>query len=206
MLDIPLVLASQSPRRRSLLTEAGFAFDVVPPDDGLEDDPHPNESPSDYVKRLALRKAENVLAKIDRGIVIACDTVVVFNGEIFGKPADRVDAARMLRMLRGTQHRVFSGLCLCSKPGGNCSVEEAVSTLQMIEFTDDELELYLDSGTWQGKAGAFGLQDRNDWVVLVDGSESNVVGLPMELLREMSINHATTSVRSVRCVQKVVEG
>jgi len=185
MLDLPLILASQSLRRHSLLTEAGFVFDVVPPDDGLENNPQLNESPSDYVKRLALRKAENVLGKIDRGIVIACDTAVVCNDKILGKPTDRADAARMLRTLRGTTHHVLSGLCLWSKPNGSPNVREAVSTLRMTEFTDDELEQYLDSGDWQGKAGAFGLQDRNDWIVLVDGSESNVVGLPMELLWKM---------------------
>ena len=185
MLDFPLILASQSPRRCSLLAEAGFVFEVVPPNDGLEDDPQPSESPSDYVKRLALRKAENVLGKIDRGIVIACDTVVVYNDKILGKPTDRADAARMLRTLRGTTHHVLSGLCLWSKPSGCPNVKEAVSTLQMIAFTDDELEQYLDSGAWRGKAGAFGLQDRNGWVALVEGSESNVVGLPLELLQEM---------------------
>ena len=185
MLDFPFVLASQSLRRRSLLAEAGFVFEVVPPDDGLEDDPQPNESTADYVKRLALRKAENVLGKIDRGTVIACDTVVVCNDEILGKPTDRADAARMLRLLRGKLHSVFSGLCLWSKPSGRPRVEESLSTLRMIEFTDAELEQYLDSEAWQEKAGAFGLQDRNGWVVLVDGSESNVVGLPLELLHRM---------------------
>jgi len=182
---VTFVLASRSPRRREILVEAGFVFEVVPPDDGLEDDPLPNELPSDYVKRLALWKAENVLNKIDRGIVIGCDTVVVCNDEIIGKPTDRSDAARMLRMLRGTLHYVQSGLCLCSKPNGIRRVADAVSTLRMIEFTDDELEEYLDSEAWRGKAGAFGLQDSNGWANLVDGSESNVVGLPLELLKQM---------------------
>ena len=185
MFDLPLILGSRSSRRQELLAEAGFAFSVVPPDDGLEDERLSNESPSDYVKRLALRKAENVLGKIKKGIVIACDTIVVADGEILGQPTDRADAARMLRTLRGKLHTVHSGLCLASKPNGTRRVEDVVSTLQMIEFTNDELEEYLDSGAWQGKAGAFGLQDRNWWVVLLDGSESNVVGLPLELLKQM---------------------
>ena len=185
MFDLPLILASQSPHRRLLLAEAGFVFEVVPPDDGLEDDPLSHESPSDYVKRLALRKAENVLGKIDRGTVIACDTVVVCNAEILGKPLDRTDAARMLRMLRGTRHHVHSGLCIASQPDGFRRIDESISTLQMIEFSDDELEQYLDSGAWRNKAGAFGLQDRNGWIVLVDGCESNVVGLPLELLQRL---------------------
>ena len=185
MFDLPFILASQSPQRRSLLTEAGFDFEIVPPADGLEDDPQPNESPGNYVKRLALRKAENVLGKVNRGTVIACDTTVFCNGEILGKPTDRADAARMLRLLRGELHSVFSGLCVWSKSNDSPKVEESVSTLRMIEFSNAELDQYLDSGAWRGKAGAFGLQDRNGWIVLVDGSESNVVGLPLELLRRM---------------------
>ena len=185
MFDPPHILASRSPRRRLLLSEAGWAFDVVPPSDGLEDRPSPNESVSAYVQRLAFRKAENVFEKINRGTIIACDTVVVCNGEILGQPSDRADAMRMLRLLRGKLHFVHSGLCLLSKPSGNCRRGEEISTLRMIEFSDDELEHYLDSEAWQGKAGAFGLQDRNGWITLVHGSESNVVGLPMELLQRM---------------------
>ncbi len=188
MSDLPLILASQSPRRRNLLEEAGFVFEVVPPDDDLEDAPEPNESPLNYVKRLARRKAENVLEKIKRGLVLGCDTVVVCRGEILGKPTDRNDAARMLRLLRGELHVVHSGLCLCSKPDGRCDVQGETSTLRMIPISDTELENYLDSGAWQGKAGAFGLQDRNGWISLVHGSETNIVGLPMELLHRMLVH------------------
>ncbi len=181
-----LILASQSPRRRELLAEAGFSFEIIPPD-VIEPPPEPGESPIDYVKRLAVLKAENVAAKLDDGTVIACDTVVVCQGEILGKPVDRSDAERMLRLLRGELHYVHSGVCVWTKSdsGRKYSVAVDTTTLQMLPISDTELDVYLDSGAWRGKAGAFGLQDRTGWITLVHGSETNVVGLPMELLRRM---------------------
>jgi len=191
LLEGPLILASASPRRKQLLTEAGFLFDTLPPDEHAEDARLPNESPEEYVRRLAFQKAKNAAEKVERGIILGCDTVVLCGGTIFGKPADRNDARRMIQHLRGQVHRVLSGLCLLQKTGretgGEMTVrlETAATLLMMQPISDEELETYLDTGRWQGKAGAFGYQDGNDWITILEGSESNVVGLPMELLRTM---------------------
>lgn len=180
-----LVLASRSPRRAQLLKEAGYVFKIVPASDAAEDAKRPAESPLDYVRRLALQKAEDVASKIESGRVIACDTIVVCRGEILEKPLDIDDARRMHLMLRGERHEVISGLCAIDVPGGRAAVDHAVTVLEMSARSDEEIENYLTTRAWEGKAGGFGYQDGLDWVKVVEGSESNVVGLPMELLAEM---------------------
>jgi len=184
---LPLILASASPRRKQLLTESGFVFETLPPDESAEDARLPDELPVDYVKRLALQKAENVAEKVERGIIIGCDTIVLCEETLLEKPTDRNDAQRMLRHLRGRIHHVLSGLCLLTKTHEAMTArqESATTRLMMQPITDEELETYLDTGQWQGKAGAFGYQDGNDWITILEGSESNVVGLPMELFRAM---------------------
>jgi septum formation protein len=180
-----LVLASRSPRRRELLTLAGYDFDVVVPDDAAECGVCSRETPEKLVARLARQKAANVVPKISRGLVLGCDTVVECNGQILGKPADEVHARQMLQMLSGRDHRVLSGLCLWNVPGGNPLVRVAVTRLRMDRLSAMEIDDYLASGLWEGKAGAFGYQDRLSWVHVVEGSETNVVGLPIELLEAM---------------------
>lgn len=190
-----LILASRSPRRRELLAAAGYEFDVVEPSEEAEDGIEADETPNDLVSRLARQKATDVARRTTGGLVLGCDTVVECNGQILGKPADGADARAMLTVLSGQTHRVLSGLCLL-KASGDCSagcrpvppeplVRVAVTTLRMDNLTPAQLDAYLATGQWQGKAGAFGYQDGLDWVHVVEGSESNVVGLPMELLAEM---------------------
>jgi len=196
-----LILASSSPRRRQLLAEAGYAFEVCAPHDDAENVAGcgvcSRTGPAQTVLNLALRKAADVVGRLAPDltgpsvawIVVACDTVAECGGEILGKPADRPHAAAMLRRLRGSVHRVYSGLCLWPSahlPGdGMPLLRGAVSELEMDAFDDEELTRYLDTGLWQGKAGGFGLQDRPEWIRLRAGSASNVVGLPMELLADM---------------------
>ena len=180
-----LILASRSPRRRELLEEAGYRFEVCPPSDEAECGLCSNESPAQLVVRLAGQKAADVVGKIKEGIVIGCDTVVECNGQILGKPLDELHARQMLQILSGREHRVFSGLCLWKIPNGQPQIRVAMTTLRMDTLSDLQLDEYLASGQWEGKAGAFGYQDRLGWVHIVEGSESNVVGLPLELLTEM---------------------
>ncbi|MBN1852669.1 MAG: septum formation protein Maf [Pirellulales bacterium] len=198
-----LILASASPRRRELMRSAGYSFDVVPPESDAEDAIDSKCSPAELVKKLAIAKAANVahrLAKEGTGprnhsgqqqeptIVLAADTVAECDGHVLGKPDDEQDARRMLQMLSGRTHRVLSGVCIW--PIRNRSLEPyrariAVTVLRMDRLTQDQVNDYLASGQWCGKAGAFGYQDRLGWVHVIDGSESNVVGLPMELVQEM---------------------
>lgn len=180
-----LILASQSPRRRELLAEAGYSFHVVPPRPDAESPPQRGEAAVDYVRRSAYEKARDVAQRTPAGTVIGCDTVAACEGQILGKPADRADAEQMLRRLRGRKHQVLSGLCLWHRPSDSIVLEVAETQLFMEPISDEQLDEYLDSGAWQGKAGAFGLQDRLGWIRVLDGSPSNVVGLPLELLAEM---------------------
>ncbi len=186
MPELPrLILASRSPRRQELLTEAGYPFEVVHPGDTAECGSCSGESPSQVVARLAYQKAKDVAARIAVGLILGCDTVAECNGLILGKPADEEHARRMLEMLRGREHRVLSGVCLWNKPHRGPVVRVATTRLRMDMLSDGQIKDYLASGQWEGKAGAFGYQDRLGWVHVIEGSESNVVGLPMELLAEL---------------------
>jgi len=126
-----------------------------------------------------------VARRVDRVIVIGADTVAECRGHILGKPHDREHASQMLRLLRGQTHHVYTGVCVWHRPGDQTLVKVESTKLRMNDMTDKQLERYLDSGDWQGKAGAFGYQDDHDWIQIIAGSKSNVVGLPMELLKEM---------------------
>jgi septum formation protein len=181
----PLVLASRSPRRRELLAEAGYRFTVVPAEESAECGLCSGESPRELVARLAYQKAADVASRVGRARILACDTVADLDGQVLGKPAGEDQARAMLRALRGREHRVHSGLCLWDVPGGQPLVRTATTLLRMDPLDEEALEDYLASGEWEGKAGGFGYQDRLGWVHVVEGSESNVVGLPLELLTEM---------------------
>jgi septum formation protein len=180
-----LILASRSPRRRQLLTEAGYQFEVRPASEAAECGVCSGESPAEMVARLAYQKAADITRQIDAGLVLGCDTVAECNGRILGKPADEHDARHMLQTLSGRVHRVLSGLCLWKVPGGEPQIRVAITALRMDRLSQPQLDEYLASGQWEGKAGAFGYQDGLDWVHVIEGSESNVVGLPLELLAEM---------------------
>ncbi len=181
----PLVLASQSPRRRALLTEAGYRFEVAPPSDAAECGVCSGEGPAELVARYALQKALDVGQRFERGVIVGCDTVAALDGRIFGKPANEDHARSILQTLRGREHQVYSGLCVWVRPDRSPRVEVDCTVLRMEPLSDAALEEYLASGLWEGKSGAFGYQDRAGWLEIVHGSESNVVGLPMELLERM---------------------
>lgn len=212
------ILASGSPQRRQLLAEAGYGFDVMIPDDSAEDcGICTTGGPAVLVTDLALRKAADVAGSlVDAGetktpsLIVACDTVAECGGAVLGKPRDEDHARDMLQRLRGQQQRVFSGLCLWpmglwpmglspmdlpTKPCEGPQTHLAVTELRMDAISDSDLEDYLASGLWRGKAGAFGYQDRPGWLHLIRGSESNVIGLPMELLVEQLAQFGLTTTR-----------
>jgi septum formation protein len=190
-----LILASGSPQRRRLLAEAGFPFDVVTPREHVECGICSSGGPVTLVTELAMSKALDVAAQLKgRGasldsavVILACDTVAECGGEVLGKPVDEAHARRMLELLRGSVHRVYSGVCAWRPFDAAASpdVRLALSELTMDAISDGDLDEYLASGMWRDKAGAFGYQDRAGWLHLTSGSESNVVGLPMDLAVEM---------------------
>ena len=180
-----IILASGSPRRKELLENFGYDFEVRVPDDHAECGICSRETPPELVARLAYQKAANVIEKIERGLVVACDTVAECVAIILGKPEDVNHAREMLKRLRGREHSVYSGLCIWDKESARRSIRVDVSRLKMDNISDDKLEEYLETEQWMGKAGAFGFQDGPDWIHLIAGSPTNVVGLPMELLATM---------------------
>lgn len=180
------VLASGSPRRAQLMAAAGYAFDVVPAGDEAECGMCSRETAPQMVARYAFRKAADVAARTDGAMILAADTVASCVGQILGKPKHLEHAESMLRTLSGRKHDVYTGVCLWSTVSQRCVVEVVRTELRMARLTEEMLEDYLDSMLWEGKAGAFGYQDGNDWLEIVgDGSASNVVGLPMERLCEL---------------------
>lgn len=181
-----LILASQSPRRYQLLSEAGYEFEVVEPHSDAESGEPDGDSTSTFATRMAVQKAADVAARIEgSACVIGCDTVADCDGVVLGKPLNREHAESMLRLLSGRKHAVWSGLCLWDTAAGEFRVDAACSVLQMAPLTDEMIKEYLDSGEWQGKSGAFGYQDGLPWLELISGTASNVVGLPLDLLSKM---------------------
>lgn len=184
--DEPLILASGSPRRAQLLTAAGYVFRVEPAGEAAECGVCSRETAAERVARYAYRKAADVVSRHASGLVLAADTLASCQGQILGKPHNRAHAEEMLRLLSGRRHDVYTGVCLWSAATERCVLDVVQTTLQMETLTEPMLREYLDSMLWEGKAGAFGYQDSNDWLSVVEGGcESNVVGLPMPRLAEL---------------------
>ncbi|MBM6675207.1 septum formation protein Maf [Olsenella uli] len=188
-----MILASQSPRRRELLADAGFELEVVPAH--IDESPRTGETPVELVGRLAAEKAEAVRAALDRapadGLLVAADTIVWVGDAALGKPADAADAARMLRALSGRTHHVSTGVCaLALEPDGReRAARRFVETTAVTfwELTDAQIEAYVACGEPLDKAGAYGIQGAGRLLVRgIDGDYSNVVGLPVaRLVREL---------------------
>ncbi len=173
-----LVLASASPRRREILANAGFRFEVRPA--SVDETPLPQEDPLGHVKRLAQAKAEAVTAGPGE-IVLAADTVVVLDGGILGKPADAGEARQMLRRLAGREHEVITGICL--RHAGGWIVDAESTRVSFLPLSPEEIEAYVASGEPMDKAGAYGIQGlASKFVHRVEGCYFNVVGLPVALV------------------------
>jgi septum formation protein len=176
-----LILASSSPRRAELLRAAGIVFTVRAAD--VDEAIMPNESPGDYVLRLSREKARAVAQGHE--LALGADTTVVINGEIMGKPADAEVAGRMLRALSGQWHEVLTGVTLARAD----RILSAVSStrVKFAELSDAEIEWYISTGEPMDKAGAYAIQGRASlFIEGVEGSYSNVVGLPMRLTYELA--------------------
>jgi septum formation protein len=182
----PLILASSSPRRAELLRSQGYMFEVCVPPSEEPDASTERFAPAELAERLSYLKAAAVEPLVRRGLILAADTVVTFQGQVFGKPVDVADARRILQCLSGTTHQVITGVTLLAADSDRHDTRHDVSTVSMRRLAPDELEHYLRSNAWMGKAGAYGVQDRADaYVTRLDGSFTNVVGLPLELLADM---------------------
>jgi septum formation protein len=201
-----LVLASASPRRRELLTQAGYSFEVHPAH--IPEDPLPNEDPAAYVTRLAREKAQAVYNEImgapgsASGIwettkdsaseerasaapqVLGADTTVAIDDHILGKPESSADAARMLRLLSGRIHRVLTGVALVTATSTQVAAESTAVTF--LALSDEEIDAYIATGEPMDKAGAYAIQGRAArWIPRIEGCYFNVVGLPIALVSSL---------------------
>jgi septum formation protein len=181
--SVSLVLASASPRRKRLLAEAGYKFTVVIPD--TEESAFLSEriSPREYAKRLALAKAKSVAEKLPDSLVIGADTVVDFEGEIIGKPADAKEAEQITRKLFSAPHKVITAVAIVRLSDGIEIVESDSTVVYPRQMSDEQVAEHIKSGSWRDKAGAYAIQEGGDeFVERIEGSLTNVMGLPMELL------------------------
>ncbi|HET7105124.1 MAG TPA: Maf family protein [Terracidiphilus sp.] len=196
-----LILASASPRRRELLAQAGYAFQVRPAH--VNEEVRADEDAIAYVARLAREKAQTVFEATGdaTAVVLGADTTVTVDGQILAKPEDEADAARMLRMLSGRTHRVMTGVAVATSSGGvdlppgtpehrvlTPRVEMAVEVtgVRFVTLSDEEIAAYVATGEPMDKAGAYAIQGRaGRWIPRVEGCYFNVVGLPLALVTTM---------------------
>ena len=181
-----IVLASASPRRKKLLSEAGCRFRVSVPEIDESAFPAEGVNPCEYAKRLALAKAKNVAAKFPDCLVIGADTVVDFNGEIIGKPADSKEAEQIVRKLFSTPHKVITAVAIVRESDGTEIVESDTTIVYPKKLTDEQIAEHIKGESWRDKAGAYAIQENGDaFIERIEGSLTNVMGLPMELLQRL---------------------
>lgn len=186
-----LFLASASPRRKELLELIGLDFEVVPSD--YEENLNLKNNPAGIVRNLALGKAKNVAEKVENGIVIGSDTVVVLKGKILGKPKTKEDAKEMLNDISDRKLEVYSGVALVEAESNRFLTDYVVSEVKIKKLSKEEIENYVASGEPLDKAGAFGIQGKGALIVKsIKGDYFNIVGLPLfklsEMLKEFGVN------------------
>ncbi len=177
-----LILASGSLGRRELMKRAGYAFEVRPANVDEPTGAGVTDIRS-YVHSVAWIKAAAVAPQIAEGIIIAADTVGWLNGQVIGKPEDEGDARRILKTLGGNEHELWTGVVLWRRPDGLQLTWQEVSNVTFKRLSDAEVDTYLATRTWQGCSGAYAIKEEGDpYVRVIQGSVSNVIGLPMETL------------------------
>lgn len=192
MIHPPLILASTSPRRQELLALLQIPFKIMAPT--VIEKVRDQESPINYVRRLAFEKALSVASRIPASLIIGSDTIIEIDEAVFGKPSDLREARDMLKALRGRCHKVHTGLALVSQ--GNSNIEEPSVETVMVwikNFSDSELEAYLQTQDSLGKAGAYAIQGKGSLLVeKIEGDYPAVVGLPLwrlaKILEKAGIN------------------
>jgi septum formation protein len=174
-----LILASASPRRSELLRLAGLTFTTRPV--GLDETPLPGEDPAALAARLARAKVVALPAPGGLALILGADTVVTVAGKVLGKPVDEAEARSMLRLLAGRTHEVITAIAARATPEETIALDRSTSRVRFAPMTDDEIDWYAASGEGLDKAGGYALQGRGSlFVAAVEGSYTNVIGLPME--------------------------
>ncbi|MBY0089124.1 nucleoside triphosphate pyrophosphatase [Brevibacillus brevis] len=178
--NVPLILASSSPRRRELLQTLGLSFTVITSD--VDETIAEHLSASEVVEELSLRKAKEVASRLTEGVVLGSDTVVVLDDQILGKPVDEMDAYRMLSMLQGQEHTVYSGVALIDVETGRAEVSHSLTHVRIRALTEQEIKSYIATGEPMDKAGSYAIQGIGATLVEgITGDYFTVVGLPLGL-------------------------
>lgn len=184
-----IVLGSGSPRRKELLEQVGIEFEICR---AAGEETITSADPVEAVKELARQKALEVSEKCGGEIIIGADTVVAAEGQILGKPEDRADAVRMLRMLQGKEHQVITGVAVILKKTGKTVNFAEMTNVHVCSMTDAQIERYVDTGEPMDKAGAYGIQGRfAAYVSGIEGDYNNVVGLPVSRLYQELLAEGT---------------
>lgn len=183
-----IILASNSPRRKAFLEKYNIDLQIMKSD--LEEKIDENEKPEQVVMSLAFQKAMDVASKISGdNIILSADTIVVFENEILGKPTSKADAKKMLNKLSGNKHKVFTGFCIMQVDKGLKVVDYAETIVHFKKIDKVMIDLYLDTEEYLDKAGSYGIQGFGElFVEKINGSYSNVVGLPIEKVYEVLYN------------------
>lgn len=181
-----MVLASTSPRRRQLLTEAGYVFLAVSPKIEESTIPRTATTIRGYAEELALAKARSVAPDYPDALVVGADTLCDLDGEVIGKAADAQAAERITRRLFAKPHRVITGLALLRLSKGIEIIRSEVTIVYPRKLTESQIAAHVAGGAWEGKAGAYAIQEVGDaFVERIEGSFTNVMGMPMELLGQL---------------------
>lgn len=180
-----IVLASTSPRRAELLKQIGVEFELA--SGNVQERPHPDEAPPDYITRLARAKVIAVARERETGLIIGADTVVVLDGQLLGKPDDEAHAERMLRSLSGRWHAVMTGVALYDVATGQEVADFDKTLVRFARLSNQEIEWYVKTGEPMDKAGAYGIQGLGGlFVDEIAGNYYNVVGLPLPLVYRLA--------------------
>jgi septum formation protein len=181
-----IILASASPRRKELLTKAGYKFDVIVSDINESDFPAEDTEPAEYAKRLALAKANDVAAEYPDALVIGADTIADFDGKVIGKPKNSKHAEQITQLLFSRLHKVITGLAIIRLKDNLRLIDSDTTIVYPRKMTEQQIAGHIKSGTWRDKAGAYAIKETGDeFVDRIEGSLTNVMGLPVELLKEM---------------------
>jgi septum formation protein len=178
-LSVPIILASQSPRRALLLKQIGLDFVVQP--SSIHEKIHAELTFEENVKQLSLHKAQDIAAQCSKGVVIGSDTIVVVNGTVLGKPASKDEARSMLTLLSGVTHTVYTGFAIVDVESKKYYIDHEQTRVTFRRLNDDEIVDYIAGGSPMDKAGAYGIQDdfAAVFVEKIDGCYYTVVGFPL---------------------------
>ncbi len=190
--DIKLILASTSPRRAEILRREGIEFEILIPDNIEKDELFGD--PVSYVLELSRKKAESVAKKVEDGLVLGADTIVVLDDKILGKPKDKKEAKSILKSLSGRYHKVYTGITLIHKKSGKTESDYGCTKVKFNQLKKEDILKYIATGEPLDKAGAYGIQGMGSFLVEnIEGDLDNVIGLPLKKLKKLLEKFADAS-------------